>query len=86
MSFSSVEVLLKLNQIMELHKLYFDSMANSFNLIGVQHHGIMLLLQSVEQCFKHFKQQLDWVEQQLRRVVYLQQESRGVGTQVPSGN
>ena len=61
----SVEVLLKLNQLLELHKLYFDGMADSFTLVGIQHYAIMLLLQSVEQCLDCFKQQLSYVEQEL---------------------
>src|SRR6185369_15602907 len=82
MSSSSTEVLLKLNQLLELHKLYFDGMADSFTLVGIQHRAIMLLLQSVEQC-------LDWFEQQLVRVgrdlEHPQWKSHRVGTQVPSG-
>src|SRR6185369_8091788 len=72
----SVEVLLKLNQLLELHKLYFNSMADSFTLVGIQHRAIMLLLQLV-------KQHLDWFEQQLGRLEHPQQKSRGMGTQVP---
>ena len=81
MSSPSVEVLLKLNQLLELHKLYFNGMADSFTLVGIQHRIIMLLLQSVEQCLDCFEQLLR-VEQGLE---HPQQESHGVGTQVPSG-
>ena len=59
MSSPSVEVLLKLNQLLELHKLYFDGMADSFTLVGIQHRAIMLLLQSVKQHLDHFEQQLN---------------------------
>src|SRR6185369_8755199 len=82
MSSHSTEVLLKLNQLLELHKLYFDGMADSFVLVGIQHRGIMLLLDSVEQRLIKFEQRLDNV---VRRLEHPQQESRGVGTQVPSG-
>src|SRR6185369_16737285 len=58
MSSPSTEVLLKLNQLLELHKLYFDGMADSFTLVGIQHQAIMLLLQSVEQRLDRFEQQL----------------------------
>src|SRR6185369_1886974 len=61
MSSPSIEVLLKLNQLSELHKLYFDGMADSFVVVGVQHRAIMLLLQSVEQ-------RLDRLEQHLGRI------------------
>src|SRR6185369_905886 len=81
MSSSSTEVLLKLNQLLELHKLYFDGMADSFTLVGIQHRAIMLLLQSVKQCLDRFKQQLVRIEQGLD---HLQQEFHGVETQVPS--
>ena len=81
MSTPSIEVLLKLNQLLELHKLYFDGMADSFTLVGIQHCAIMLLLQSVEQCLDCFKQQLV----QLGGVEHPQWESHGVGTQVPLG-
>src|SRR6185369_5627734 len=82
MSSPSTEVLLKLNQLLELHKLYFDGMADSFTLVGIQHRAIMLLLQSVEQCLDRFEQQLYRVGWGLE---HPQWESRGVGTQVPSG-
>ena len=82
MSSPSTEVLLKLNQLLELHKLYFDGMADSFTLVGIQHHAIMLLLQSVEQRLDRFEQQLDRVG---RGLEHPQRESRGVGTQVPLG-
>src|SRR6185369_3411144 len=42
----------------------------------------MLLLDSVEQCLIRFEQQLDCLG---RGLEHPQQESRGVGTQVPSG-
>src|SRR6185369_3020190 len=86
MSFPSIEVLLKLNQLLELYKLYFDGMADSFTLVGIQYCAIMLLLQSVEQRLNRFKQQLSQVEWELRPVEHPQQESRGVGTQVPLGS
>ena len=82
MSTPSIEVLLKLNQLLELHKLYFDGMADSFTLVGIQHHAIMLLLQSVEQRLDRFEQQLECLG---RGVEHPQWESHGVRTQVPSG-
>src|SRR6185369_5595752 len=81
MSSSSTKVLLKLNQLLELHKLYFDGMADSFTLVGIQHRGIMLLLDSVEQRLIRFEQQLDHLS---RGLEHPQRESRRVGTQVPS--